>query len=196
MCKELTDSNIPFTQIHANKMLWDLTWYRHLSPRDFPIVYITLRNPISRFISAYYWRQKLCQNEQTRNARQMRERELLLSRCPTLASYVDNLHEHDGYRVVGHIRKDITFYLRGLLRRCPADRIRVICCETVGEDMQRFFNIALTKHEHNNGNHTDTALDAARRAKLRRYLASEYRCVETLRKMGALTPTQYAHLSR
>jgi hypothetical protein len=172
-------------------------WFWHVPPSQFPLTYITLRNPMDRLISAYFWshhwRDRSPKVHQRRNDG---HEAALLRHCSTLDAFIDSLEVNMSYRIMPHVKQDIAFYTKRLLRHCPADRLRVVCCETMNDDLQRHFGVLQTVHRNNNAYRKTVALSAARVQKLRAYLADEYRCIDTMRRMGLLNDAQYAHLSR
>ncbi|WCO02980.1 hypothetical protein [Psychroserpens ponticola] len=164
--------------------------------------YIIIRNPISRFVSAFNWRYKLVVEDGVQKDRFEGEKAFLetYENVNTLAESIYN--ENDELVLdfkkeefyIHHIKEDIDFYLGDVLKKCKKEHIiAVLATETLSEDIKRHFDINLTSHLKKNKKSTHLSNLAINN--LVRYLKKDYDCIERLNNMNLLTETQYEKLS-
>jgi hypothetical protein len=164
--------------------------------------YIVIRNPISRFISAFDWRYKLVVEDEVQ--KDMFEGEsALLKKYGTVNNLAEHIYNDKGELVLNfkadefyihHIKEDIDFYLGDLLKQCKREHIiGVFATETLSEDIKRHFNIELSSHLKKNKRNNQLSRLAL--TNLTTYLEKDFECIERLNDMNLLTDLQYEKLS-
>lgn len=110
---------------------------------------VVVRNPIKRAISAFNWRYKLVVEDEAQKTRFDGEYDIL-KKYGTLnamaeALYVDGALAQDvadEFRVIHHLREDISFYLSDLLKKVKSDQIySVLATETLNDDIRKILNV-------------------------------------------------------
>ena len=163
---------------------------------------IVVRNPISRFVSAFNWRYKLVVEDGTQKDLYQGEK-ALLEKYSDINTLAENIYDEKGNLVldfkkdefyIHHIKEDIDFYLGDFLKKCKKKQIvAVLATETLSEDLSTHFNITLKSHLKKNKKKTDLSNLAV--SNLIKYLEKDYACIEKLNDMGVLTEKQYEKLS-
>ena len=129
---------------------------------------ISIRNPISRFISAFNWRYYLLKTKIQKNDYELKIYEKYKN-VNNLAEhlYIDNkLNEEldkDINKVYkshpSHLGMGINYYIGKLLQKCPKDKIvKVIMNETLNDELKSFFNIEVKLKLKNNSSFGDKQL--------------------------------------
>lgn len=167
-----------------------------------------VRNPVTRAISAYNWRHRLVVEHGGGRGRFPGEYEVL-SKYETLENHADALYDDDGtpneeaareMRIVHHMREDIAFYLEDAFGVIGPDQVfAVLCQETLNRDLENFLGVSNPVHFHGNAKRTDAArltLSDGARAKLVRFLAEDYRCLEKLNALHPIAPDAYEQLMK
>ncbi|MEY8847710.1 sulfotransferase family 2 domain-containing protein [Psychroserpens sp. XS_ASV72] len=163
---------------------------------------IIIRNPISRFVSAFNWRYKLVVEDEVQ--KDMFEGEhTLLKTYKNVNDLAENIYDENGNLVldfksdayyIHHIKEDIDFYIGNLLKKCKKKHIMaVLATETLSDDLERHFGISLNSHLKKNKK--DKYLSPLALKNLTRYLEKDFACIERLNTLGCLTSEQYKLLS-
>lgn len=167
---------------------------------------ILIRNPISRFISAFNWRfHNVCVTK-TQESRFQGEKDLL-NKYKTVNNLAENIYRLNGslkidlsskHNYIHHIYEDINFYIGNFLNNCTIDNIYgVITTEKIEDDLKRLFNIKKEEIPHNlKNNYYDTKLSVLGYNNLKKYLDKDYKCIEKMYKMNIITEEQYNILSK
>lgn len=190
--EELKKKDIKFFEKHVAKLKF----------RKNKKYYIIIRNPISRFISAFDWRYKLVVEDEVQ--KDLFEGEYaLLKKYGTVNNLAENIYNEKGELVldfrnddfyIHHIKEDIDFYLGDLLKKCKKKHIlAVLATETLSEDLKKSFDITLTSHLKKNKKKNE--LSSLALNNLIKYLEKDFECIERLNDMDLLTEIQYKKLS-
>ncbi len=185
--KVLKSNNIKFIHIHCRKVIYKPN-------KNYVIV---IRNPIQRFISAFYWRKYLvCDIKIQKN--KFKNEQKIINKYKNVNNLCNDLKKNldifNGNRSSGnyihHLKEDIHFYLDNFIDKCPKKQIvGVICTETLNDDMKNIFNIDVSKHEKNNKyckNVSDKSYEI-----LKNYLSKDYKIIEKMFKKGWISNQQY-----
>lgn len=163
---------------------------------------ILVRNPISRFASAFNWRYKLVVEDQKQPDRLEGEKKLLeeYADANTLAESIYNangdllLDFKDGQHYIHHITEDIDFYIGNFLSSCNPENITaVLATETLEYDLKS--NFAIDVESQVNKNKKETPLSDLALKNLAGYLKKDFECIDKLNNMGLLSQKQYENLS-
>jgi len=190
--EELKRKNIKFFEKHVES-------FKFRKDKKYIII---LRNPISRFVSAFNWRYKLVVEDGTQKSDYHGERELLekYKNANDLAEGIYNdkneliidFQREEFY--IHHLKEDINFYIGDLLKNCKKKNIRaVLATESLNDDLKRHFDITLKSHLKKNAKRTHLSIKAVNN--LVKYFEKDYYCIERLNEMGLLTENQYKNLS-
>lgn len=189
---EMKKQNIEFIERHVSKV-------EYRSNRDYIII---IRNPISRFISAFNWRYKLVIEDGEQKDKYLGEREML-EKYKDVNTLAENIYDEKGNLLldfqnkefyIHHIKEDINFYLDNLLKKCrPQQIVAVLVTETLKQDFKSFFNKELESHLKKNKKKIQMSSLAV--SNLIKYLEKDYMCIDKLNKMGLLNEIQYKELS-
>ena len=190
--KELKKRGIKFFEKHVGEV-------KYRRSKKYIII---IRNPISRFVSAFNWRIKLVIEEGTQKDLYKGEK-TLLNKYKNVNDLAENIYNNKGELVldfknenfyIHHIKEDISFYLEDLLKKCKKKQIvAVIATETLNDDMKHFFDIDITSHLKKNTKATYLSDLAIKN--LVKYLKKDFECIEKLNNMNVLSETQYKKLS-
>ena len=166
---------------------------------------LLLRNPIERFISAFYWRRflllsgKQFENKELEFYKEYQDLNVLCKNLfdenSKLNTLIDSkIHQHYTCGHPSHIGMGIDYYIGGIVKKLnPENVIGTICTETLSQDMQRLFGIEVTKHfKKNSSNKIKTTQQS--RSILKRYLIKDYQCIEQLYLSNVLPEDQYSIL--
>ena len=191
VCNTLKKNNIEFTQIHVQKAKF----------KENKKYVILLRNPITRFISAFNWRYKLVLIDKTQKERFYKEKNALekYNNANNLAENIENYDDDEGEEYIHHIYEDINYYLSDFLRECKSENILgVITQENLFDDFRKIFNIEIDENVDSRKNKSGMSKDISDTGYklLKKYLWRDYECIEKLYKMGCLSKKQYRKLSK
>lgn len=151
---------------------------------------ISIRNPISRFISAFNWRYYLLKTKIQENDYELKIYEKYKN-VNNLAEhlYIDNKLNKELDRDINkvynyhpsHLGMGINYYIGKLLQKCPKDKIvKVIMNETLNDELKSFFNIEVKLKLKNNSSFGDKQLSNTGFINLKRYLEKDYKCIQKL----------------
>jgi hypothetical protein len=191
VCNTLKKNNIEFTQIHVQKAKF----------KENKKYVILLRNPVSRFISAFNWRYKLVLIDKTQKKRFYKEKNALekYNNANNLAENIENYDDDEGEEYIHHIYEDINYYLSDFLRECKSENILgVITQENLFDDFRKIFNIEIDEIVKSRKNKSGMSKDISDTGYklLKKYLWRDYECIEKLYEMGCLSKKQYRKLSK
>lgn len=169
--------------------------------------YILARSPVPRAISAFNWRYRLVVEESAQPDRFPGERQILenYGRLSVLAEALyfedgsDNVLAQGNYMSIHHLGEGISFYLDRLLGSIPPTQVGgVLLQENLNNDMFRLFGI-ITK-ERANANQEAVPEDMLQlsekaHANLRRFLRSDFACLEKLNQWGKISDEGWNRLS-
>lgn len=148
---------------------------------------ITLRNPVDRFVSAFYWRKhevEVC------GSKREGEKEYL-DECAEVEDAIDRIDE---CKKVWHIEMDIYHDIGNLLSLVNPSKVKVIVMETLADDMKKLFDIDVTMHKHKNVPHKK--LSSEYRQKLKDFLRMDYFCIQKLFDDGKISKDQFEILMK
>jgi len=189
VCNTLRKNNIEFTEIHVQKAKF----------KENKKYVILLRNPISRFISAFNWRYELVLIDKTQKNRFYKEKNVL-KKYNNVNNLAENIENYDvGEEYIHHIYEDINYYLSDFLKECKSENILgVITQENLYDDFKKIFNINIDENVKSRKNNSGMSKDISDTGYklLKKYLWRDYECIEKLYKMGCLTEIQYTKLSK
>lgn len=155
---------------------------------------ICIRNPISRFISAFYWRLNIVKNSKDlklKNERKFYEKYNNINDFCNDLQYNNNIL--NDYNINSHLNMDIHFYLDDFLNECSVNNIiGVICNESLNKDVKSILNILINKnkkiHKYNK-NLTDLSYKI-----LKEYLKNDYNIIEKLYQKKIINKNKYEKL--
>jgi hypothetical protein len=156
---------------------------------------IVLRGPLSRTISAFNWRQRRVMQDGKEPDPGEYE---VLKRYHCINSLAELLFDdsgapdneaHRALRRVGHISKDISFYLSDLLKECSPDQIEtVLMQESLDEDILEAFGYRNTRRVlDNSASKNSSNLSHLGRKNLLRFLEPEFEILMKLYCWGKIT---------
>lgn len=181
ICFQLKKYNINFTNIHTSIPKYNPK-YKYI---------ILLRNPIQRFISAFYWRKYLVFDSKKQKNRFHKEFKIF-QKYNNINSFIQN---YNSKLYIHHIKENISFYLSIFLQFCNKDNILgCITTEFINEDFYNIFNKRINYHFKNNKIEKDK-LTKENYIKLKKILEEDYKCINKLYEMGSLSEKQYKILS-
>ncbi|MBB5754986.1 hypothetical protein [Prosthecomicrobium pneumaticum] len=170
--------------------------------------YIAVRAPIERAVSAFNWRFRKVITEGGQAARFPGEA-AILAHYGTLDRLATALYREDGtddplaqgnFRSIHHLGESIAFYLQDLLASIAPQQIgAVLVQERLDEDIARVFGVRAGPRLNEHRSATPPAqrvLSQRARHHLRRFLDSDFACLETLHRWGALPDETYARMIR
>ena len=160
---------------------------------------ILLRNPISRFISAFNWRYNIVvvNNNQTERFKGEKETLDYFKNVNNLAENISSFDINNNY--IHHVKENIHFYIHDFLSNCKKENIiGVIVTETLKEDLKNLFTIDFDNYEKINVNKNDYNIQLSKLGyeKLKLYLHTDYDCIDKLYNLGCLSNKQYDILSK
>ena len=179
---ELRGRKIKFTCVHIRKVAYNPN-------KKYVIV---IRNPIKRFISAFYWRYHLvCKTKKQEN--RFKNEKDFLNKYQNVDNLCNDLKINPDIfnsNYVHHIKEDIHFYLKDFIDKCPKNQILgVICTETLKEDMKYIFDINVVKHEKKNGNNETINVESYKI--LKNYLKNDYMIIDKMFEYGWIDDKKY-----
>jgi len=190
--KTLKKYNIEFTTIHIQKVKF----------KENKKYIIVLRNPISRFISAFNWRYKTIILDKTKYKTPKTREYTILKKyndVNNLAENIESYNDDPTMEYLHHIYEDINYYLSDFIRDCKSENILgVITQENLNEDFKKLFKIDIdinVKSKINDSSLSKTISNLGYKL-LKEYLWKDYRCIKKLYNMNCLTEKQYEVLSK
>ena len=174
------DKKLPFSIIHIRSAVFR---------KKFKYI-ILIRGPISRAISAFYWRYKLVvQTEEQRN-RFPGEYDVL-KKYHSLNNIAENLYDDKGNKnslviseinKIHHLRENIYYYLGNFMKSCPPENIIcVLTQENLEEDMLKYFNIKnASKEKYNPKNNNEINLSNKAKKNLIKFFEKDYEVITKL----------------
>ena len=172
---------------------------------------IVIRNPLSRFTSAYNGLRQY-DDEGPRKKwlasklwkKRWNTEKTILSKYNTLNHLAENIYDahgnleldfHNEQFYIHHIFEDISFYLNPIINQLNQQNvIGVIATETINEDMSKCFDISITSHEKKNKK--IIKLSEKGRKNIIKFLKSDYSVINKLFKLNLITEKQYLFLSK
>jgi len=191
--KELALNNIDAGRFHIRKPVY----------RSDNKYVILLRNPIQRFISAFYWRYHLVCDAKKQQDKILGEKEIL-SKYKTVDNLAKDLEFNENIfngtkksrNYVRHLKEDLNFYLRDFVEICPKENVvGVICTETLKDDMKRLFNINSTLHRTKNEGYNKSISGDSYKI-LKSYLKKDYDIIDRLHERGWIDDNKYQFLRK
>ena len=190
--EELKNKNIDFFEKHVDA-------FKFRKKKKYIII---IRNPISRFVSAYNWRYKLVVEDGVQKDMYKGESDFL-KKYDSANNLAESIYNENNELVldfskdefyIHHIKEDINFYIGELLEKCKKENIlAVLATETLNDDLKRHFDIELKSHLKKNSKKTHLSTLAVKN--LVKYFEKDYNCIEKLNNMSVLTALQYEKLS-
>lgn len=153
---------------------------------------IVVRNPIRRCLSAFNWRYHLVVETRVQEMRFPGEFEILETYgtfnnlCDALYDTAGNLNPAaaNDWRRIHHLKEDISFYLQPLLQELRGDQVFALFAqEELNDGMRSQLGTSLVSDIHRHGHKVSVErreLSGSAKAKLRKFLAEEYACLEKL----------------
>ena len=182
----LANNNINFDKLHV----YDMEGFKCQSDKKYLIV---LRNPVERFVSAFYWRKYLVSEKQKNRFDGEYE---FFQKFATIEDLIQNDISILQKQYVHHIKEDMHHYLGDFVNQCdPTNIIGIICTEILNKDFERIFNIKVQGHEKDNSKRK-TELKEEDHKIVKQYLHKDYLIIEKLNNLKLLTGEQYEILSR
>ena len=168
--------------------------------------YISLRNPVDRFISAFYY----CLTEPDHAAwapaiefyqKYNNSLEFLCENIYNTNGELNNetVHDlkkvyHDELKIPLHLGMDINWYIGDIVEQLTHDNVLgIICTETLNKDMKQLFNMDVQQKIRKNKN--KKPLEKKYRDILKRYLYKDYKCIQSLYDSQIISTEQYNILS-
>lgn len=183
ICTTLKNNQINFDEVHVRS-------FKFQPDKKY---LITIRNPVERFVSAFYWRKYLASDQQKNRFGGEYE---FFQKFATIEDLIDDDISILQKQYVHHIKEDIHFYLGDFVNQCdPANIKGIICTENLNKDFERIFNIKIQKHEKKNSKRKKSLKEKDFRF-LKKYLEKDYLVIEKLNNLKLLTTEQYKILSR
>lgn len=184
--------------------------YFHVSPvphRPHIKNIITLRNPISRFVSAFYWRYYLvCEsNQQTDKYKGELE---LLKKYETVDNFVSDLgvkgamlykSDINSGKYIHQCKQDIYFYLKDIYERNNPNNVEFcITQENLKKDMKTYFGLdKVTLQVHSSKYRVyDKTLSENSISILKNILHMDFKCIDRIHEWGKLSDEQYNLLNQ
>lgn len=179
----LRDNDINFNHIHLEPAKYN-------SDKKY---LISLRNPVERFVSAFYWRKHLVLGKQ---------KDRFAGEYDFFQKYatIENVIQEDinllQTQYIHHVKECIHYYLADFVDQCNSSNIRgIVCTENLSEDIKNIFNIKVEAHCKNNKKRK-TKIKQETRECLKKYFYKDYLIVEKLNNLKLLTKKQYEILSK
>lgn len=163
---------------------------------------ISIRNPIEQTISAFNWRKVILFDKRLpvswkTYSPEFKKEVAVLNKYNTINDIAELLYDannkkvkkvHDELREIYHIKYGTTYYLQELLKNIKSSQIiAVITQEHVIDDMKKYFKINMSdthglvtsssKFKHS------TYLSERGRKNLKKFLASDYKCLKKLKEL-------------
>ncbi len=196
LLKEFKKNKISFRHIHINKFQYN--------PKSSYL--IVIRNPIKRFVSAFYWRYYKVVDSKEQEFSFKGEKGLLL-KYKTINNYAENIYNEEGKlnndfilprKYIRHIVEDIHFYLGDFLNKVNPKNIKaVLLTENLKNDVYKYFHFECSSNENDmNSKNYDKFLSEKAYNNLKKFLAKDYKCIDKLYKLKLINDDQYKILSK
>lgn len=171
---------------------------------------IVIRNPIDRAISAFNWRYHLVVETEKQRDRFKGEWEIL-KKYSTLNSISEKIYDLDSglldrkvsreFKIIHHLRENISFYLSTMLRYLrPGQVYGIIKQHSLATDCRLLLGTNIDiQHDKNHGSTVDPLkkeLSKLARLNLRRFLHKDFVCILKLYNMGLMSWKDYELLTR
>jgi hypothetical protein len=180
----LRNHNIKFDRVHVARP-------QYQSDKKY---LISLRNPVERFVSAFYWRKRLVS---TKQKDRFYGEYNFFQKFTTIEDVINNDITTLRKNYVHHIKEDISFYLGDFVNQCdPTNVIGIVCTENLNKDIENIFDIKARGVHINNNKKNKKELQEKYRESLKKYLYKDYLIIEKLNNLKLLTREQYGILSR
>ncbi len=180
----LINHNIKFDRVHAARP-------QYQSDKKY---LISLRNPVERFVSAFYWRKRLVS---TKQKDRFYGEYNFFQKFTTIEDVINNDITSLRKNYVHHIKEDINFYLGDFVNQCdPTNVIGIVCTENLNKDIENIFDIKVRGVHINSNKKNKKELQEKYRESLKKYLYKDYLIIEKLNNLKLLTREQYGILSR
>ena len=163
---------------------------------------ILIRDPISRFISAFNWKLFRCTTDEGMNYQGMPKprgkNEIQgYKYWKSIENFAENLYnENDEINPLAlkliqssnHLKYDINFYLSDLLPFMTKHNCKLIRCEHFDRDVKRVLGISSIGNQNHvyNKNLFSSYLTPRGKENLRRLLEKDYKCIYELREKGLI----------
>lgn len=209
----LNQNNFNFSTVHLRRPVY-------LPDRKY---LIALRNPVERFISAFYWRKYLLESGEGWQCRQKRLRgelrfhqkyESIDSLCSELYAKNGDLNLSIHRSISGghswrysranklrfkrpeHCGMGLDFYIGKFSKKYnPQNILGIICLETLHHDLSEMFGINCNVHKKNN-KANKPCVSKESKLILKKYLHKDYEVIERLNLSNLLSENQYEILSK
>jgi hypothetical protein len=155
---------------------------------------IALRNPVERFVSAFYWRKYLASTSQKNSFRGEYE---FFQKYPTIESLIQDDITILKKQYVHHLKEDIHYYLGDFFNQCnPSNIIGIVCTKNLNKDIENIFDIKVEGLHEKNNSKRKKELKEEYREFLKKYLHKDYLIIEKLNNLKLLSMEQYEILSK
>ena len=164
---------------------------------------ITIRNPISRLLSAYNWRYYLVVETENQKNRFKGEWEIL-NKYKTLNNMAEKLFDEctnsvdlnvsQEFEVIHHIRERISFYLLDFLDVVNINQIYgVLKQESLEQDCKKLLGVEIPHLKNHKSKTLPTYLNLSEKAlnNLKRHFSDEFTCVKKLFELGIIDEEDY-----
>jgi hypothetical protein len=181
--------NIKYEKINLQKVVYN-------SQKNYIIV---IKNPIERFITAFYYRYFLVCDSKHQNNRFKNEKNIL-SKYKNIDDLCNDLETNpnifngnmDSGNYIHWLKEDIYFHLEDFIKQCPKNKnVIVICNETYKKDMKNIFNIDIKIFE--SFTYDNTITDKSYKI-LKNYLKNNYMIIDKMYEYGWINDNQYKYL--
>lgn len=173
---------------------------------------ILLRNPVERFVSAFYWRKYLVEElrpnpEQKKFFKKYKSindlcEELYIDKADSFdkilnqETHQDIQKKYHGKSHPTHLAMGLDFYLNSFIGQCSKEHIvDVICTETLNYDMLKSFNIKNNKKREKDNRKRKEKISDENRLHLKKYLKKDYEVIDYFHNIGVLNKDKYNFLS-
>ncbi len=155
---------------------------------------IALRNPVERFVSAFYWRKHLVSTSQKNRFHGEYE---FFQKYSTIESLIQDDITILKKQYVHHLKEDIHYYLGDFFNQCdPSNIIGIVCTENLNKDIENIFDIKVGGVHKNNNSKRKKEFKEEYREFLKKYLQKDYLIIEKLNNLKLLSMEQYEILSK
>ena len=155
---------------------------------------IAIRNPIERFVSAFYYRKYQTTQLPKERYRFTGENEFL-QKYATIEDLIQDDITTLQRQYVHHIKEDIDFYLGDFVDQCnPSNIIGIVCTKSLSKDLENALDVKPKVLY--NANKQKQKLKKESREFLKKYLYKDYLVIEKLNSLKILSREQYEMLSK
>lgn len=163
---------------------------------------IVIRNPISRFVSAFNWRTHILRTR-GRTLKKYKDEFKQIKRYGTANRLAESLYDKHGNQLIdfskpehyiSHLKEDINFHIGDFLKHCNRENIvSVITTEMMRTDIKNAFGINLKLHLKKNTRTNYLSKTAVKH--IVRYSEKDFECIEKMNDLNLLSEIQYKILS-